>query len=160
MSFLRNTLSEDARKKMSESKLGENNPRWNNGVSEYPNHYIFKKNRIEALKKTKGKCEICGNRAVIVHHIDGSKDNHNLENLIPLCRDCHKPLHSNDDNGKLLDSRTSKYVRLYGFTLRELAQIFNLKTTGSMNYLIKKHNELFEKQLKEYKENQLVLNTV
>lgn len=143
-----------------QAKLGELNPRWNGGVSEYPDHYELKKKRIEALKRTKGLCEICGSHAEIVHHIDGSKDNHSLENLIPLCKNCHKPLHANDEKGKYNDSRHSKYISLYGFTLRELAQIFNEKNAYYMWHYIKDNKELFEKKLKEYKSKQLVLNTI
>jgi len=132
---------------------GELNPRWNGGISEYSNHYELKKARIEVLKRTHGKCEICGEPAKIVHHIDGFKDNHNLNNLIPLCKNCHAPLHANDETGKYIDSRHSKYIKLYGYTLRELAQIFNEKNEYYIWYYIKNNKDLFESKLKEYKNN-------
>lgn len=39
-------------------------------------------------------CELCGNRAVDIHHIDargmgGSKEKDSIENLMALCRPCH-----------------------------------------------------------------------
>ena len=39
-------------------------------------------------------CEVCGNKAVDIHHIDcrgmgGSKDKDTIENLMGLCRKCH-----------------------------------------------------------------------
>lgn len=39
-------------------------------------------------------CEICGSRAVDIHHIDcrgmsGTKDKNTIENLIAVCRKCH-----------------------------------------------------------------------
>ena len=39
-------------------------------------------------------CEICGARAVDIHHIDcrgmgGSRDKDEIENLMGLCRSCH-----------------------------------------------------------------------
>lgn len=39
-------------------------------------------------------CEICGSRAVDIHHIDcrgmgGSKTKDTIENLMALCRKCH-----------------------------------------------------------------------
>jgi len=39
-------------------------------------------------------CEVCGGRAVDIHHIDcrgmgGSKNKDNIENVMSLCRDCH-----------------------------------------------------------------------
>ena len=60
-------LTEESRKKMSEKKKGENNPRWNGGNSQYPDHAELKRVRVEVLKKSKGKCEICEKPAKIVH---------------------------------------------------------------------------------------------
>ncbi len=39
-------------------------------------------------------CEVCGSRAVDIHHIDcrgmgGSKSKDKIENLMALCRSCH-----------------------------------------------------------------------
>lgn len=39
-------------------------------------------------------CEVCGNRAVDIHHIEargmgGSKNSDDIENLQALCRGCH-----------------------------------------------------------------------
>ena len=39
-------------------------------------------------------CEVCGNRAVDIHHIyargmGGTKDADNIKNLTALCRECH-----------------------------------------------------------------------
>ena len=39
-------------------------------------------------------CEVCGLRAVDIHHIDcrgmgGSRDKDKIENLMALCRGCH-----------------------------------------------------------------------
>jgi 5-methylcytosine-specific restriction endonuclease McrA len=39
-------------------------------------------------------CEVCGNRAVDIHHIDcrgmgGGKTKDTIENLMALCRSCH-----------------------------------------------------------------------
>ena len=43
-------------------------------------------------------CEICGSRAVDIHHIEpkgmgGSKTKDNIENLIAVCRGCHIDCH-------------------------------------------------------------------
>lgn len=39
-------------------------------------------------------CEVCGSRAVDIHHIEargmgGSKESDTIENIMALCRNCH-----------------------------------------------------------------------
>lgn len=46
-------------------------------------------------------CEVCGAKAVDIHHIDnkgmgGSKMKDYYENLIALCRDCHNKAHNEE----------------------------------------------------------------
>jgi 5-methylcytosine-specific restriction endonuclease McrA len=60
----------------------------------YPNHSLMKKNRLIKLKQTKCKCEVCGGKASVIHHLDGSMDNHKLENLSTLCPKCHVIIHT------------------------------------------------------------------
>ena len=101
---------------------GKDNPKWNGGVSEYPNHYEMKKNRLIKLKEVDGKCEACGEDAYCVHHLDGSNDNHQLDNLAVLCKKCHSILHAGRENNNHSQRlKTSKYIRLYGMTLSEMA---------------------------------------
>ena len=104
------------------SMQGPGNPRWNGGASEYQDHYLLKKVRIEKLKSIRGKCEICGERARMVHHIDETTSNHDLSNLLAVCHPCHRILHNIEEGG----CKTSKYIRIYGVTLRELASITKL----------------------------------
>ena len=106
--------------------IGENNPRWNGGNSQYPNHADFKRARIEVLKRAKGKCEICGEPAMIVHHIDGNKANHSLDNLIALCRQCHEPLHITNEKEVTIKGRPTKYGKEFGMTLAEMAKKFDV----------------------------------
>jgi hypothetical protein len=94
----------------------EKNCNWKGGIAEYPNHYKMKKNRLIKLQQTKSKCEICKNEANVIHHKDGSKKNHSLENLIILCQRCHSIIESSGFK------HTSKFIRLYGMTLREIAK--------------------------------------
>ena len=72
---------------------GKNNVNWNGGVSEYKNHYIFKKNRLIVLNQFKNRCSDCNAKADQVHHKDKNKKNHSLDNLQLLCRKCHKKYH-------------------------------------------------------------------
>ena len=41
-------------------------------------------------------CEICGNKGVDLHHINGriGKDSDDVENIICLCRGCHEDAHN------------------------------------------------------------------
>lgn len=60
---------------------------------EYENHYAMKKNRLQVLQENNFTCRHCGDKATQIHHKDGSKNNHELENLIPVCHKCHMRLH-------------------------------------------------------------------
>lgn len=102
---------------------GEENINWNGGVAAYPNHSEMKRNRIVKLKEADGKCEVCEKEAFCIHHLDGSVDNHSLDNLAVLCRKCHYILHA-DRHGFNHSVRlhTSKYIREYGMTLRQMTE--------------------------------------
>ena len=110
---------------------GERNCNWKGGVATYPNHGEMKRNRLIKLQEAKGKCEVCGEDAYFVHHLDGSKDNHNLENLAVLCRKCHMILHHGEHR------KTSKYIRLYGMSLKEMAEKFG----GNVNRYFDLHKK-------------------
>ncbi len=112
-------------------KKVEQNINWKGGIAAYPNHYLMKKNRIIKLKSTLGKCEICGQRADRIYHNDEDKSNHSLENLTAVCHDCHMVLHSSRKQ------KTSKFKRLYGMTLREMAEAFG----GSFTTYLLWHKE-------------------
>jgi len=81
-------------------KKGGNNPKWKGGIAEYPNHYKMKIARIEKFKLSKGLCEICKKKADVIHHIDGTKTNHELNNLIILCSACHGVVHTSCNTTK------------------------------------------------------------
>ena len=59
----------------------------------YPFRKIMDQNRLLKLEETKGLCEECSNPAVEVHHRDGKKFNHNVNNLKSLCVSCHRKHH-------------------------------------------------------------------
>ena len=61
---------------------------------EYEDHYTMKKNRLKVLKANNYSCKHCGGKATIVHHKDGSKSNHNPDNLLPVCHKCHMKIHA------------------------------------------------------------------
>ena len=78
------------------SRCGENSPCWTGG-GEYPRRVELKVNRLIALNDAGWACSACDGDADRVHHIDFSKDNHNIENLLPVCRPCHRKYHRNKE---------------------------------------------------------------
>ena len=100
-------------------------------MQEYPNHYQMKQNRLVKVQQTKGLCEICSNKANTIHHKDGSKDNHALENLIVLCKHCHSLIHADRKNN------TSIFRRAYGLTLQEMSNKFG----GSLTFYYNLHKK-------------------
>jgi len=61
----------------------------------------------EAIKKARGTCELCGTSGttkqrdgLCVHHLDGNGEydgllpNNSLDNLMVICRSCHKKFHN------------------------------------------------------------------
>lgn len=97
---------------------GELNHNWKNGVAEYPNHSELKRIRLTVLEEEKNICKYCGGPANEVHHIDGSKDNHQRGNLTACCHSCNLK--------QAGPKKTSKFIRKYGIPLRELSQKFNM----------------------------------
>lgn len=114
--------------------FGKNHHWWKNGVAEYPKHTIMKRNRKLKILQVNGLCEKCGQKGFHIHHKDGSKDNHNLDNLMFLCIKCHYALHSGRKN------KTSKFIRLYGYCLADLSKRLNIPF--SKVWLLHKENLL------------------
>lgn len=99
---------------------GERNIHWRGGVSEYPNHWVMKKNRKLIFKQYNNKCADCGKKAQQIHHKDNSKNNHTLKNLVPLCFKCHGL------RGVGRKNLTSKYLNKYGMGILEISKIMNM----------------------------------
>ena len=97
---------------------GEYNSRWNGGTSVYPNHYELKKNRLIVLNAADWKCSVCGQEATSVIHKDRSRDNHAVSNLEARCRNCIQR-----NRGKV---KTSKFIRAYGKTIKQITEEFGL----------------------------------
>jgi hypothetical protein len=123
----------------SDLKIGALNNRWNGDASYYKNHAEMKRIRNKIIKEREGKCEICGGVGNEIHHKDMGRINHDKENLILCCRKCHKgTFHS-------LPRKNTKYIRLYGMSLREMgeklgysvATIGNYHKNGKLKYILK-----------------------
>ena len=59
----------------------------------YVNDHVNIINKKRVMADANNKCQLCNRKAVLVHHKDFSNYNHDINNLIALCRYCHKRLH-------------------------------------------------------------------
>lgn len=97
--------TEYSKEKMSEANTGENNPRWQGGVSFEPYCSKFNNQFKEKIRNQYNrKCFICGKseiengRRLDVHHVDYNKDclcDNSKCSFIPLCISCHSKTNSN-----------------------------------------------------------------
>jgi 5-methylcytosine-specific restriction endonuclease McrA len=77
--------------------------------------------------KKKDRCQLCGSSYDLqIHHRDHNPRNSSLENIVTLCRKCHFSFHRKKKT-------TSKYIRLYGKTLSDLAR----EKGVSLHYMVK-----------------------
>ena len=66
----------------------------------YVNDYKNQMNKKKVMINANNKCRLCNRKAVLVHHKDFSNDNHDINNLIALCRYCHLRLHWEENRSK------------------------------------------------------------
>ncbi len=64
-------------------------------------------------------CEVCGNKAVDIHHIDcrgmgGSKDKDTIQNLMAVCRMCHEKYGDKKEYTELLKQTHERFIDIYG----------------------------------------------
>ena len=110
---------------------------------EYPDQMEMRKNRLLKLKESGQKCEVCGQGAYCVHHIDGSRANHAMDNLAVLCAACHAILH----NGGVRTRKPhrNKYYKEYGMTMTTMCAkyrrprdlLYDLHKKGKLKRAIK-----------------------
>lgn len=65
----------------------------------YPKVTKLKLNQQITRDRYNRKCTICGSDTTLVHHIDGTKTNHELDNLTLLCYSCHTHTHNRMGTG-------------------------------------------------------------
>lgn len=77
------------------------NPRANKGINKVSKNRIFVKKEVYEIvySRDKGRCRLCGNTNIELHHIIYRSENKNLinepSNCIMLCVNCHRLVHSN-----------------------------------------------------------------
>jgi hypothetical protein len=86
----------------------------------YENYHIMERHREIKRFLTGGKCEDCGKRGCLIHHIDKTRYNHEVENLRFLCQKCHMKYHKQDM------VYHSKYKLLYGKSMDEISTEFSV----------------------------------
>ena len=114
--WLGKNRSDSDKKKMSDARIGvvpwnkgmigflagKSSPRWRGGVSNNPYGMGWGELLKEQIRERFGRVcvlslESENGRKLCVHHIDGDKDNHSLENLLPLSVNVHMVLHANEE---------------------------------------------------------------
>ena len=79
--------------------------------------------RSKAIDEYGEECVECGStESIDVHHKDGDRTNNSLENLIPLCAECHSERHDGYtfNNNQQTSSLTQITVRLVDGDLDEV----------------------------------------
>lgn len=100
-----------------------NRPRKQKTSIEYPNHHILKNNRLKKLESVNHKCEICGLKATEVHHRDNTKTNHEIANLMSMCRKCHiNNYHRKGRGWGRKKGGANRYFK-HGKSIKEIAKI-------------------------------------
>lgn len=57
--------------------------------------------RAKCLQQKINACAVCGDSdELVVHHINGDRDNNALENLVPMCKPCHQTIHVGTDDAR------------------------------------------------------------
>ncbi len=55
---------------------------------------IAEKTKLEILGRANNRCCVCQTPFVHFHHLDGDPTNNDVENIVPLCPNCHGQAHS------------------------------------------------------------------
>ena len=98
----------------------------------------FEINR-NALIKESNNCRDCGSRWEETHHIDGTRDNDEKENLTLLCRKCHKERHKKMDRGLPYPHMNGRKIKL-----REIKFIGDPKIEMTYDIMMPDPNNNFE----------------
>lgn len=92
-------MSNEARIKLSNKRIGNLNPAFLHGKSESMSQYKSQFNKLLKEKVLRRDNNVCRNghnsKILHVHHIDHDKTHNIIENLVSLCPKCHKIAHIN-----------------------------------------------------------------
>ncbi len=81
---------------------------WDAKIQEGESNGKWVRYRVVAFKHHGEKCVVCGfDKVLEVHHLDKNRDNNSKENLVPLCPNHHRMIHTPEFAEEVLD--TIKY---------------------------------------------------
>lgn len=85
--------------------------------------------RNKCLNAKGEECTICeSTRDIEVHHVDGNPVNNDLENLIPVCGNCHKDIHNGELRSWYEKLGASSHFSLTESQNEEMAKFHGLQT--------------------------------
>ena len=107
----------------------------------YKNVTLLRANSKLVLEKYNSKCAICGKDYEQIHHIDGTKTNHSVENLMPLCSECHVSTHNKNRESLNSNKINSKFIKKaildMGLNRSEFADLLGM-TPSSLSIMLKR----------------------
>lgn len=73
------------------------------------------KYRERCLTEKGEQCIECGSEEnILVHHVDGNRDNNDIDNLVPICELCHNEVHQGSDKHSELVRKLGKIPKPIG----------------------------------------------
>lgn len=95
---------------------------------------------------TKGEeCEICGTtEEIVVHHVDGDRENNAIDNLVPVCKSCHGKIHTGAEGYEEWFEQLAESARIYDSTptVRERTNVNMYLPEKVVNDMKMRHSEL------------------
>jgi hypothetical protein len=89
----------------------------------------------QLLFLSSNRCCICQTPLIVIHHIDGNPANNNMDNLAPLCPNCHTHAHSNSKLTRNLTPDRIKSVRKIWYNYCECRR--GSQTTADRHGIVK-----------------------
>lgn len=110
--------------------------------------------RKKAFEHYSKQCKICESTDEIeVHHVDGNPANNQIDNLVPVCKDCHHKIHSGELEEwaeKILPKtdRTRRVTYLMGPKTQESLELIKYVTEAdsdkeAIRHAVEEYNEIY-----------------
>lgn len=94
--------------------------------------------RDKCLAAKEEVCKICGtDSGIVVHHIDGDRDNNDIDNLMPVCWGCHTRIHRGGEGVEEWSAKIPATARSDLPAGRTAAMRPNIQISHSLNGRVK-----------------------